>query len=75
MRARTHQAVVRDLTAKHERERGRLLSIIEEQNNRLMFMVGRPWELPDVAEPEPLPLEPEDDIDYTPEAEYVDLAG
>jgi hypothetical protein len=68
---RRHSEVVRQLSACHERERERLLKIIEDYSNRLMWMAGRAWEMPEpeyVADTEP----PNDDFELAAEALVYD---
>ncbi|MBA2559480.1 MAG: hypothetical protein H0V07_06255 [Propionibacteriales bacterium] len=71
---RRHQAIVRDLAAKHDRER----RVWESERgcllDRIMYLAGSPWGLPesDVA-PEPEP-DLEDEFDLTPEAALADFA-
>lgn len=69
---RRHHAIIRDLTSRWDRERAELLKLISEQSNQLMYLIGKPWEMP---EPElPTFEEPEEELDLSPEAAYVDLS-
>lgn len=70
---RRHAEVVKRLIGEHERERARLLTIIADQNDRLMYLVGKPWGLPQQLEDD---LEPElerDYVDTSPEAALYEV--
>ena len=70
--ARRHHAIIRDLTSRWDRERQELLRLIHEQNDQLCHLAGKPW----FSEPEFVPEpEPEEDLDLSPEAAFVDLAS
>lgn len=48
------------LQRQHARDLDRLLAVIERQNDRIMHLAGRPW---DVA-PADMPSDPEPGFDY-----------
>lgn len=69
---RRHAEVVKRLIADHERERLRLLTIIADQNDRLMYLVGKPWEMPQL-EPDDEPERERDPVDTSPEAALYEV--
>lgn len=69
---RRHAEVVKRLIADHERDRSRLLAVIADQNDRLMYLVGKPWEMPQL-EADPEPDFERDDVDTSPEAALYEV--
>ena len=71
---RKHLAEMSRLRSEHERDRREWARERKDLLDRIMFLSGKPWELPaDFRAPAEPPAEPEEDIDYSPDQAFDEL--